>query len=45
LVALQRQLRPHYLQAQLSLETWLKLNQTGVKTIWDVALLTPEGFE
>jgi hypothetical protein len=45
LVALQRQFSPDYLQAQLSPDTWLKLNQEGVKTIWDVALLTPERLE
>jgi Carboxypeptidase regulatory-like domain len=45
LVALQRQLSPDYVQAQLSPETWLLLHQEGVKTIWDVALLTPEHLE
>jgi hypothetical protein len=45
LVALQRQLSPDYLQAQLSPEIWLLLHQEGVKTIWDVALLTPEHLE
>jgi len=44
-VALQRQLSPEYLQAQLGPETWLKLHEEGVKTIWDVALLPPERLE
>jgi len=45
LVALQRQLSPEYLEAQLSPETWRLLHQEGVKTIWDVALLMPEHLE
>jgi hypothetical protein len=45
LVALQSRLRANHLQAQLGQETWEKLNQEGVETIWDVALLTPERLE
>jgi hypothetical protein len=44
-VALHRQLSPEYVQAQLGSDTWEKLNQEMVKTIWDVALLTPERLE
>lgn len=45
LVALQRRLSPEHLQACLGQETWAKLNQEGVRTVWDVALLTPERLE
>jgi hypothetical protein len=45
LVALQRRLNPEHLHACLGQETWAKLNQEGVWTVWDVALLTPERVE
>jgi hypothetical protein len=45
LVALQRRLSPEHLQACLGQGTWAKLNQEGVRTVWDVALLTPERLE
>jgi len=45
LVALQRRLSPEHVHACLGQETWAKLNQEGVRTVWDVALLTPERLE
>jgi hypothetical protein len=45
LVALQRRVSPEHSHACLGQETWAKLNQEGVWTVWDVALLTPERLE
>jgi hypothetical protein len=45
LVALQRRVSPERLRACLGPETWAALNREGVRTVWDVALLTPERLE
>jgi hypothetical protein len=45
LVALQRRVSPERLHACLGQETWATLSQEGVRTVWDVALLTPERLE
>jgi hypothetical protein len=42
LVGLQTQLQEHDLFAKLGMETWTKLNQEGVRTIGDVALLSSD---
>jgi hypothetical protein len=42
LVSLWSQLQSDRLQEQLGREMWAILDQEGVKTIWDVALLTPD---
>jgi hypothetical protein len=44
-VALQRRVSPERLHACLGQETWATLNREGVRTVWDVALLTPERLE
>ena len=45
LAGLQKRLQDHDLLARLGLETWTKLNQEGIKTVGDVALLSPERIQ
>jgi hypothetical protein len=45
LISMQRTLRLEHLQGALGQETWEKLYQEGVRTVWDVALLTPERIQ
>ena len=45
LVGLQKRLQEQDLLARLGVETWAKLNQEGIRTIGDAALLSPERIQ
>jgi hypothetical protein len=45
LVGLQERLREEDLLTRLGKETWTKLNQEGIRTVGDVALLSPERLQ
>jgi hypothetical protein len=45
LVGLQKRLQEQDLLARLGAETWAKLNQEGIRTIGDAALLSPERIQ